>query len=202
MTTKEKLFGLMLGTLLGSCDSAESNKKFEHNYTKYWEKYSKQELVDNLYSDTLIFGKEIGGDRTDRDFYIYTTKELITDLEDDREIVDSLFPNATFDQVTIKKLPLGFKTILTREQIEDILQIINDPTSFSWAETTFEPAYQIDFLNENKIITSFTTDLENAIIKPNIEWPNFKKMKFGALKDGACKKLRIVLQNTTQSTIE
>src|SRR5690606_29618980 len=182
MTTTKQIIILTLTILVTSCGSRTDKEDFKHNYTKYWDKYSEQQLIDTLYSDTLNVGPDTEGGWTTREFYINTTKQLIVDLKDDKNKVDSLYPMTAFDELTIKKLPLGFTKTLTNEQIAKFLEIINDPVSFDWAETTYEPEFQLEFFKDNKSVTSLTIGADKSIIKTDPDWPTFKKMKFGRLK--------------------
>lgn len=182
MTKMKQIILLTLTVLAASCGSRSDQKKFEHSYEKYWDKYTEQQLIDTLYSDTLMVGQDIEGVWTTREFYINATKELIADLQDDKNKIDSLYPMKVFDELTIKKLPIGFKKTFTNEQTMKFLEIINDPVSFDWSETTYEPEFQINFLKDNKTVASLTIGANNTIIKTNPDWPNFKKMKFGRLK--------------------
>lgn len=176
--------------LVASCGSRTDKKDFEHSYEKYWDKYTEQQLIDTLYSDTLMVGPDTEGGWTKREFYINTTKELLADLQDDKNKIDSLYPLTPFDEVTIKKLPLGFKKTFTYEQTTKFLEIINDPVSFDWAETTYEPEFQLDFFKDNKSVVSLTIGADKSVIKTNPNWPEFKKMKFGNLKAEPRKELR------------
>ena len=168
--------------LVASCGSLTNKKDFEHSYEKYWDKYTEQQLTDSLYSDTLMVGPDTEGGWTTREFYINKTKEIIADLQDDKNKIDSLYPMTPFDELTIKKLPLGFKKTFTNEQTTKFLEIINDPVSFDWAETTYEPEFQLDFCKDNKVVASLTIGADKSIIKTKPDWPTFKKMKFGRLK--------------------
>lgn len=173
---------LILTILVVSCGSKQEKKDFVHNYKKYWDKYTEQELIDTLYSDTLMVGPDIEGNCSSRVFYINTTKALIADLQDDKGKVDSLYPMKAFDELTIRKLPLGFNKTFTYEQIARFLEILNDPVSFDWAETTYEPEYRVNFLNNNKVVATLTIGADKSVIKTEPDWPNFKKMKFGRIK--------------------
>lgn len=168
--------------LVASCGSRTDKKDFEHNYSKYWDKYTDQQLIDTLFSDTLNVGPDTEGGWTTREFYVNITKQLITDLQDDKNKIDSLYPMTPFDDLTIKKLPIGFKSTLTDEQTRKFLEIINDPVSFDCAETTYEPEFQVDFLKNSKVVASLTIGADKSIIKTNPDWPDFKKMKLGNLK--------------------
>ena len=168
--------------LVSSCGLQKEKKKYEHKYVKYWDKYSEQQLIDTLFSDTLMVGPDTEGGWTTREFYINTTKELLVDLQDDINKVDSLYPMTEFDKLTIKKLPLGFTRTFSDEQTDKFLEIINDPVSFDWAETTYEPEYRIDFVKDHKIVASLTIGAGISVIKTNPDWPAFKKFKFGRLK--------------------
>ena len=181
MRTVKQIFIWTLTVLVTSCGSRTDNKNFEHNYEKYWDKYTEQQLIDTLYSDTLNVGPDTEGGWTSREFYKNTTLELIADLQEHN--VDSLYPMTEFDELTIKKIPLGFKKTFTNDQTTRFLEIINDPVSFDWGETTYEPEYQIDFLKSNNVVTSLTIGIQDmAIVKTEPDWPIFKRMKFGKLK--------------------
>jgi hypothetical protein len=165
-----------------SCGTQKEKNKYEHKYLKYWDKYSEQQLIDTLFSDTLMVGPDTEGGWTTREFYINTTKELIADLIDDKNIIDSLYPMTEFDRMTIKKLPFGFTKTFSDEQTDKLLEIINDPVSFDWAETTYEPEYRIDFFNDDRVVASLTIGAGISMIKTNPGWPEFKKFKFGRIK--------------------
>jgi hypothetical protein len=182
MTTTKQIIILTLTILVASCSSRTDKKDFEHTYAKYWDKYTDQQLIETLFSDTLHVGPDTEGGWTTRGFYINTTKELIADLQDDSNKIDSLYPMAHFDELTIKKLPLGFSKTFSDNQTTNFLEIINDPVSFDWAETTYEPEFQVDFLKNSNIVASLTIDKEKSVIKSNPDWPDFKKFKFGRLK--------------------
>jgi hypothetical protein len=182
MTTTKQIIILTLTILVASCSSRTDKKDFEHTYAKYWDKYTDQQLIDTLFSDTLHVGPDTEGGWTTRGFYINTTKELIADLQDDKNKIDSLYPMAHFDELTIKKLPLGFRKTFSDNQTTNFLEIINDPVSFDWAETTYEPEFQVDFLKNSNVVASLTIDKEKSVIKSNPDWPDFKKFKFGRLK--------------------
>lgn len=175
--TLSVLMGLML-----SCHSSADKNDFEHRYIKYWDKYSEKQLTDTLFSDTLNIGPDAEGGQTAKEFYVNNTKELLADLQDDQKKTDSLYPMTAFDELTIRKLPLGLKKTFTKKQTEEFLEIINDPVSFDWAETTYEPEFQIDFTNNSKTVASMTIGADQSVIQTNPGWPNFKKMKFGHLK--------------------
>ncbi|MDF1547979.1 MAG: hypothetical protein P1P88_09150 [Bacteroidales bacterium] len=187
MTKIKQITILTLTIFVVSCSPRTDKKNFEHNYTKYWDKYPEQQLIDTLFSDTLDVGPDTEGGWKTRAFYINSTKELITDLQDDKNKIDSLYPMTAFDALTIKKLPFGFIKTFTNEQTTRFLEIINDPVSFHWAETTYEPEYQVDFLKNNKTVASLTIGAELTIIKTAHAWPDFKKMKFGRIKSGKYK---------------
>jgi hypothetical protein len=198
MTTPKQIIILTLTILVASCGSRTDKKDFEHNYSKYWDKYTDQQLIDTLFTDTLNVGPDNEGGWTTREFYINTTKQLIADLQDDKNKIDSLYPMTPFDELTIKKLPLGFKKTFTDEQTTKFLEIINDPVSFDWAETTYEPEFQLDFFKDNKVVASLTIGAEKSIVKTNPDWPNFKKMKFGRLKGERYNDLTKLLNDLTK----
>jgi hypothetical protein len=198
MTTSQQIIILTLTVLVASCSSRTDKKDFEHKYVKYWDKYTTQQLIDTLFSDTIDVGPDTEGGWTTREFYINTIEELIADLQDDKNKIDSLYPMTTFDELTIKKLPFGFKKTFTTEQTTKFLEIINDPVSFNWEETTYEPEFQIDFFNDNKAIVSLTIGADNSIIKTNPDWPDFKKFKFGRIKGERYNDLNKLLSEVVQ----
>jgi hypothetical protein len=198
MTTTKQIIILTLTILVASCGSRTDEKNFEHNYSKYWDKYTEQQLIDTLFSDTFDVGPDTEGGWTTREFYIKTTKHLIADLQDDKNKIDSLYPMIPFDELTIKKLPLSFKKTFSDEQTMKFLEIINDPVSFDWAETTYEPEFQLDFIKDNEVVASLTIDAEKSIVKTNPDWPDFKKMKFGRLKAERQKDMTKLLNDVGQ----
>lgn len=168
--------------IITSCFSTTNSTDYEHTYKKYWEKYSEQQLKDSLFADTLNIGPDIYGGFNDNTFYTNTINELLEDIADDVQNVDSLFPMTSFDQVNIQPLPFGVNRTFNKKQIDQFLAIINDPVSFDWSETTYEAAYQIVFLSNKKNVASLTIGADNSVIKTKQDWPAYKKMKFGALK--------------------
>ncbi|MFY7668362.1 MAG: hypothetical protein ACOVQG_06440 [Crocinitomicaceae bacterium] len=198
MTTIKQIFILTLTVLVASCGSRSDKEDYVHSYEKYWDKYTDQQLIDTLFSDTLDIVPDTEGGWTTREIYINTTKELIADLQDDKNKIDSLYPMATFDELTIKKLRLGFKKTLTNEQTTKFLEIINDPVSFDWAETTYEPEFQLDFHKDNKIVASLTVGADKSVIKTNTDWPTFKKFKFGRVKGKRYNDLTKILNDVGQ----
>lgn len=198
MTTTKQIIILSLTILVAPCSPRTDKENFEHNYLKYWDKYTDLQLIDTLFSDTLDVGPDTEGTWTTREFYINSTKELIVDLQDDKNKIDSLYPMAAFDEVTIKKLPFGFKKTFSNEQITKFLEIINDPVSFDWAETTYEPEFQVEFIKNSDVVATLTIGADKSVINTNPDWPDFKKMKFGGLKSEAFNKLTKLLNEVEQ----
>jgi hypothetical protein len=193
MTKTKQMILLILVFLVASCASQMEKNDFEHNYVKYWDKYPAQQLIDTLFSDTLLVGPTTEGGWKTREFYINTTKELIADLRDDQKIIDSLYPMTDFDELTIKNLPHGLKNTFTKEQTVKFLQIINDPVSFNWSETTYEPEYCVEFWKNEEVVATLTIGADNTIIKTEPGWPLFKKMKLGQLKTARQSELTMIL---------
>ena len=181
MTRRTRLLLQSLTIFVTSCFSLSDKKCFEHNYAKYWDKYSTQKLVEFLYADTLNVGPDIDGGSSIKGFYIQHTEQLITDLQKDKGKMERLYPMTAFDELQIVKWPIGSAKTFTNEQTKRFLEMINDPVSFNWAETTFEAAFRLNFLKENKIVASLTIDDDKSIVKTVPNWPTFKKMKFGHL---------------------
>lgn len=186
-------FFLLIVSII-SCNPKPENEAFKHTYVKYWEKYSEQQLIDSLFADTLRVGQDVDEGWNSRKFYVSTTKQLISDLQDDHKQIDSLYPMTAFDKLTIKKLPYGLRHTFTKEQTTKFLEIINNPVSFNWAETTYEPRFQIDFYKDNLIVAILTIDEGLAVIKSNPNWPIFKKFKFGILKSEPSARMKKLLK--------
>ena len=193
MKTINRIIIVILTILLVSCTSWTNKKDFEHNYVKFWDKYTEQQLIDTLFSDTLMVGPDTEGGWTTREYYSNKIQELLADLNNDKYKTDRLYPMTAFDNLTVKKLPLGFKRTFSTEQTRKFLEIINDPVSFGWGETTYEPKYRVDFLKNNKIVATLTIDEDKWIIKTESNWQDFKKMKFGALKSEPRNELKKLL---------
>jgi hypothetical protein len=196
MKITKQIITLTLTILFASCGSRTDKKDFVHRYEKYWDKYTDQQLIDTLFSDTLNVGPDTDGGWTTRAFYINTAKELIADLQDDKNKIDSLYPMTPFDELTIKKLPLGFKKTFTNEQTTKFLEIINNPVSFNWAETTYEPEFQLDFYQNNKLVASLTIGAGKSVVKTDL--PDFKKIKFGRLNTEAYTEMTKLLNEIGQ----
>lgn len=185
----EKLFScfnsLILIHLIFSCDSNSKNSRFEHDYPTYWEKYSDQQLIDSLYSDTLKIGLDSDGRNTSFRFYRQVISELIVDLQEDRKNKDSLYPKKPFDKVTIQTWPIGRIKQFNSKQISQFLEIINNPNSFDWSETTFETAYHVNFHMNNELVTTLSVNSVFSVVQPTQDWPKNKQFKFGGLKNTA-----------------
>jgi hypothetical protein len=69
-----------LTTLVVYCGLLIDKRDFDHSYEKYWDKYTEQQLIVTLYSDTLMVDTE--GGWTTREFYIKMTKNLNFDTID------------------------------------------------------------------------------------------------------------------------
>ena len=54
MTPMKHIIIWTLAILVASCSSRTDKKDFEHNYEKYWDKYTDQQLIDTLLSDTSV----------------------------------------------------------------------------------------------------------------------------------------------------
>jgi len=178
-----------LTAITTSCTFSNTSTDRAHAYKKYWEKYTPQQLKDSLFADTLNIGPDSYGGFNDNVFCVNTTNELLADLADDNHSVDSLYPMTSFDLVIIQPLPFGLSKKLTTKQTARLLAIINNPVSFNWLETTYESEYQIVFLKNKKHVASLTIGSDQSVIQPKPSWPDYKKMKFGALKPHSRNKL-------------
>jgi hypothetical protein len=177
-------FCIALTVITGSCNG----KKYDINYTKYYNNYSFDQLKDSLFSDTLMVGPDIDSSSKQRQWCTKRVKELITDLKDDWGHSDSLYPLQHFDKIKVSQRPWEWDQTLTNEQANQLLKIITDPLSFDWSETTDEGEILFEFYRNGNVVESFML-AGNAVITGNPRWPNFKKMKFGHLKPEPQKQL-------------
>jgi hypothetical protein len=182
-------FSISIGFL--SCISNE--KKYDLNYPKYYDKYSFQQLRDTLYSDTLLVGPDTDGGFSQRMWYAGKISELLSDLKSDWQKPDSLFPLTKFDKIKITKSPWEFAQTLTNNQVNRLMEIITDPAAFDWSETTYETEIVFEFLKEGKVVNSLELGGGRSVLKPFPNWPAFKKMKFGHLKDHARQDLKLLI---------
>ena len=182
-------FSIFIGFL--SCIS--NDRKYDLNYPRYYDKYSFQQLRDTLYSDTLLVGPDPDGRFTERMWYADRISELISDLKSDWNNPDSLFPLTKFDKIKITKSPWEFAQTLTNDQANRLLEIITDPTAFTWSETTYETEIVFEFLKNGKVINSLEFGAGRSVFMPSPKWPTFKKMKFGCLKAHARQDLNILI---------
>lgn len=176
------IFPLCVPVLLASCTSTLKKKNFEHNYPKYWEKYTDLQLRDSIFADTLLVGNDIDQGDSAKDFYKEEIHRLLIDLKNDKYKNDRLYPMLTFNEVVLSELSSGEIYTLSEKQIQKLLTIINDPLSFSWSETTSEPAFKIDFIKDGLIVSTLNIEDDKSVIKINPELSGFRKMKFGMLK--------------------
>ncbi len=176
------IFPLYLVFLISSCTSVVKKKNFEHNYPKYWEKYTDLQLKDSLFADTLLVGTDLDRENSAKDFYKEEIHSLLIDLKNDKYKEDRLYPMLSFNEVVLSELSTGLTYELSNRQIEKLLTIINDPLSFNWSETTLEPAFRIDFVKDGLIVSTLSIEDDKSVIKINPELSGFRKMKFGMLK--------------------
>lgn len=182
------IYILFITTIIEGC-SPQPKKPYQHDYIKFYEKYEQSLLIDSLYSDTLSIGTDSEGNRTITPFYISKIEELIADLKDDWNEIDSLYPGVEFDEISIQKIPIGNKYSLDKKRMDRLLSIVNNPTNFNWSESTDSPGFVVGFNRNGERISSFLISDDFAEVYPFPDWPKFKKMKFGALKCNAQKEL-------------
>ncbi|WP_300666626.1 hypothetical protein [Fluviicola sp.] len=173
---------LCLVVLTASCTSTIKKNNFEHNYPKYWEKYTDLQLRDSIFADTLLVGSDTDTESSAKDFYKEEIHRLLIDLKNDKYKNDRLYPMLAFNEVVLSNLASGETYSLSDYQIEKLLTIINDPLSFNWSETTLELAFRIDFVKDGLIVSTLNIEDDKSVIKINPELSGFRKMKFGMLK--------------------
>lgn len=165
-----------------SCNTSNPKKNFEHLYPKYWEKYSDLQLRDSLYADTLLVGSGNDGGNAANDFYKEEIHELLVDLRNDKYRTDRLYPMASFNEVKLTDKSSGESHVLTEKQVSRLLVIVNDPLSFNWSETTFEPQFQLNFMRDGVTVSTLIIEDDKSVIKIRPELNGYRKMKFGTLK--------------------
>jgi hypothetical protein len=168
-------------------------KKYNIKYSKYYDNYTFGQLKDSLFSDTLLVGLDVDSSGKQRQWYTDRVKELITDLKDDWGHSDSLYPLQKFDKIKVSKMPWEWDQTLTNEQANKLLKIITDPLSFDWSETTNDGEMVFEFYRNEQLVETFML-AGNSVINASLNWPNFKKMKFGHLKPEPQKQLLRLLK--------
>lgn len=176
------ILSLCLVVLTASCTAMVKKKNFEHNYPKYWEKYTDLQLRDSIFADTLLIGDGFDRENPAKDFYKEEIHRLLIDLKNDKYKDDRLYPMLSFNEVVLSELSSGATYELSTRQIEKLLTIINDPLSFNWSETTLKPAFKINFVKDGLIVSTLNIEDDQSVIKINPELSGFRKMKFGMLK--------------------
>jgi hypothetical protein len=126
-------------------------------------------------------------------WYAERIAELLSDLKSDWQKPDSLFPLTKFDKIKITKRPWEFDQTLTNDQANRLLEIITDPVAFDWSETTYEVEIVFEFLLDGEVINSLELGGNRSVFMPFPNWPAFKKMKFGHLKEHAQHDLNILI---------
>jgi len=158
-------------------------------YSKYWEKYTWQQVKDATYKDTLKINfrtPEGNLDNDTRDFYLEKISLLLNDLNDDWGKADSLYPQVAFDAVKVTQLGKShFKKVryMNQSQVNTLLEVLNNPLNFYWSETTFEADIKVEFLHNKKVVTGFQLMDDRSVVMLPKGWEMFKKMKFGTLHE-------------------
>jgi hypothetical protein len=174
MTTYQRfnLLIILAALLTGSCN----HEKYDLSYDKYYDHYTFDQLKDTLFSDTVQVGRDVDSSRNQRQWYVSSIKELITDLSDDYGKPDSLYPMMPFDKIKVSKSPWEWSQALTNDEANKLLKIITNPLSFDWSKVNDDDGMLFEFYRNGQVVESFFTGADNS------RWPNCKKMKRGHLK--------------------
>lgn len=198
MTTRHLRQIVILFSFCGFLSCTSDDKKYNLAYPKYYDKYSFQQLTDTLFSDTLMVGLDVDGASNQRKWYADKISELLSDLKSDWKNPDSLFPLTSFDKIKISKSPWEFEQTLNNDQANRLLKIITDPTAFNWSETTSELEYVFEFYKDDKQVSSLELGADRSVFNPRPNWPSFKKMKFGHLKNSARQQINNLIDEITK----
>ncbi|MEM7373303.1 MAG: hypothetical protein AAF587_32055 [Bacteroidota bacterium] len=180
--------------VITACQSIPNSPDYVHAYPSYWDKYSQQEFIDSLYADTLLIGPDSDGAWSSRTFYVESTDMLVSDINKQWQRPDQLYPAKSFDRVRMKVIPFGPTRQLSKAHISTLLSLINDPLNFDWAETTFSKEIEVEFWDDDKLVSSFMIGARQTVIKPIPDWPHVKSMKFGHLTHQSTIELQRLLQ--------
>ncbi len=138
---------------------------------------------NQLYNDTIYWNK----DTSTINWYLPYIKNIISNIQ--QNCLDTshlVYPYLSFDEVVFynNSLDIIGKT-LNRNQISELISIINNPLNFKWGETTFEKDKIIIFKTKGKEIARLSI-MDYNYIKSK---PNNLMMKFGELNGDRVKRL-------------
>lgn len=166
--------------------------------------------IDSIY---LVLLKDTGNNSENTKTWIRSYADSIKSYGNNK---DTYFPYRTFNKVRIYRRNDEYLTLrrnitvieqidsnkcyfLNKREINDLLEIINNPTYFEFAECgTAVTQYEIQFLNGVNVIETLEVACSESQLKTNsaIKNMNWQRMKYGAIKDNdARKRLRKILIN-------
>ena len=164
-------------------------------------RWSVDEIVDSLYSDTLIHRDYFDPSQPDTFYFkrIIALAEMVRARGND---TNSLFPQVGFNAVWARKAhtlePLtwhGSAVALTDEQVTRLLRLLNNPIHFSWGECgTWEPDVRFEFLSDGSIKQQLDEGCGGQFMTDH------PGMKFGSLTEPRRREYRALLEEIGMRT--
>lgn len=164
-------------------------------------RWSVDEIVDSLYSDTLIHRDYFDPSQPDTFYFtrIIALAEMVRARGND---TNSLFPQVGFDAVRARKAhslePLLWHesaVVLTEEQVAKLLQLLNNPINFSWGECgTWEPDVRFEFLSDGYVLRQLDEGCGGQFMTDH------PGMKFGSLTEPRRREYRALLEEIGMRT--
>jgi len=176
------LFGLII--ILYSCSE---NKIHTPSYN-LCNKYSVKFLSDSLFQDTLRDKEAI----IQSTLYKEEVEKIINNVKlNCKNLKHTTYPFKKFDQVIYYSLGVEFfGKNLNDKEIEQFIELINNPLNFEWGETTFVSDKLIVFKMDTKEIGRLEI-MDEWIIKSQ---PNNILSKYGALTKEGRKKFKALIK--------
>jgi hypothetical protein len=166
--------------------------------------------IDSIY---LVLLKDTGNNSEGIKAWIRSYADSIKSYGNNK---DTYFPYRTFNKVRIYRRNEAYLTLrknrtviepidsnkcyfLNTKDINTLLEIINNPTYFEFAECgTAITQYEFQFLNGVNVVETLSVACSERQLKTNsaIKDMNWQRMKYGAIKDdNALKRLQKILMN-------
>ena len=148
--------------------------------------WSTEELVDSIYSDTLLHRDYFNPDKPDT-FYLRRIVELAELIRASANDSSSLFPGTPFDEVVARQAhpfegrrgyeaTYGSAIPLSKDQAQRLLSLLNNPVNFNWGECgTWVPSVRFEFRRQGNVVRVLDDGCTGQF---RTEYP---RIKFGSL---------------------
>ncbi|HRD53549.1 MAG TPA: hypothetical protein PKY96_12955 [Flavobacteriales bacterium] len=145
-----------------------------------------EEIVDSIYSDTLLHRDYFNPDKPDT-FYLRRIVELAELIRFSSSDSSSLFPGTSFDEVVARQAhpfegrrgyeaTYGSAIPLSKNQAQRLLSLLNNPVNFNWGECgTWVPSVRFEFRHQGNVVRVLDDGCTGQF---RTEYP---RIKFGSL---------------------